>query len=122
MGPASSALNGSNPWGRTDLLDTFRTMLCQEWIPALPNVDAALRAGGSDADVACGDGQALLAIARSYPNARRVGFDRDLPAVVAAGAHAVVVDDRVRFRPAPSEVVESSSTSRGVSELTVGRL
>jgi ribosomal protein L11 methylase PrmA len=82
--------------GRTGLLDALRTMLCQEWIPALLNVDAVLRAGGSDADVGCVDGQALLAIARGRSNARLVGFDRDPPAVAAAGAHAVAVDDRVR--------------------------
>jgi SAM-dependent methyltransferase len=77
----------------------FRNFLCQEWIPALPSVDAALRAGGSVADVGCGNGQALLALARGYPNARLVGFDNHAPAIAAAitNAQAANLEHRVRF-------------------------
>ena len=38
----------------------FRNNLVQDWIPAMPQVDAALRAGGSVADIGCGNGQALI--------------------------------------------------------------
>jgi tRNA G46 methylase TrmB len=57
----------------------FRHFLCQEWIPALPSADTALRAGGSAADVGCGNGQALLSLARGYPNARLIGLDSFAP-------------------------------------------
>jgi SAM-dependent methyltransferase len=77
----------------------FRNFLCQEWIQALPSVDAALRAGGSAADVGCGSGQALLALARGYPHARLVGYDNYAPSISAAtsNARAAGLEDRVRF-------------------------
>jgi len=77
----------------------FRRFLCQQWIPALPSVDAALRAGGSAADVGCGNGQAVLVLARGYPRATVVGYDNFAPAIAAAitNARAAQVQDRVRF-------------------------
>src|SRR5690242_17378734 len=77
----------------------FRNFLCQEWIPAMPSVDAALRAGGAVADVGCGNGQALLTLARGYPNARVVGFDNNAPVIEAAtaNARAAGLEHRVRF-------------------------
>jgi 2-polyprenyl-3-methyl-5-hydroxy-6-metoxy-1,4-benzoquinol methylase len=78
---------------------TFRNYLCQQWIRALPGVDAALRAGGTAADVGCGNGQAVLVLARGYPDARVVGYDNYAPAIAAAqaNARAASLDDRVRF-------------------------
>jgi SAM-dependent methyltransferase len=77
----------------------FRNFLCQQWIPALPSVDAALRTGGSAADVGCGNGQAVLALARGFPHATVVGYDNYAPAVAAAtsNARAAGFDHRVRF-------------------------
>jgi SAM-dependent methyltransferase len=77
----------------------FRNFLCQEWIPGLPSVDAVLRAGGTVADVGCGNGQALLTLARAYPNARLVGFDNNEPAIAKAtiNAKAAGLEQRVRF-------------------------
>jgi len=77
----------------------FRNFLCQDWIPAVPSVDGALRAGGSVADVGCGNGQALLALARGYPNASLVGYDSSAPAISAAttNARAAGLDHRVHF-------------------------
>jgi len=77
----------------------FKNNLCQDWIPALPAVAAALRAGGSVADVGCGNGQALLYLAQGYPNATLVGFDNYAPAIEAANANAGAAGlaDRVRF-------------------------
>ncbi len=66
----------------------FKNNLCQDWIPALPAVDAALRAGGSVADVGCGNGQALLFLAQGYPAATLVGYDNYAPAIEAANANA----------------------------------
>jgi SAM-dependent methyltransferase len=77
----------------------FRNNLCQDWIPAMPTVDAALRAGGSAADVGCGNGQALLFLAQSYPEATLVGYDNYAPAIAAANANARAagLDGRVRY-------------------------
>ena len=89
----------------------FRNNLVQDWIPAMPDVDARLRAGGSVADVGCGNGQALLFLARGYPNAMMVGYDSYAPAIESANANAAAagIADRVRFevhdatRPIPGE-------------------
>lgn len=77
----------------------FKNNLVQDWLPALPQADAALRAGGSVADIGCGNGQALLYLAQGYPNARLVGYDSYAPAIVAANANARAMGlaDRVRF-------------------------
>ena len=65
----------------------------------MPEVDAALRAGGSVADIGCGNGQALVYLAQGYPNATMVGFDNYAPAIAAANASAEAAGlaDRVRF-------------------------
>jgi SAM-dependent methyltransferase len=66
----------------------FRNNLCQDWIPAMPQVEAQLRAGGSIADVGCGNGQALIFLAQGYPDATLVGYDNYPPAIEAANANA----------------------------------
>ena len=77
----------------------FRNSMVQEWFPSMPAVDGALRAGGSVADVGCGNGQALAILAQAYPQATFVGYDNYAPAIAAANARARVagVADRVRF-------------------------
>jgi trans-aconitate methyltransferase len=50
----------------------------------MPSVDAALRLGGTAADVGCGNGQALLTLARGYRNASLVGYDNYRPAIAEA--------------------------------------
>ena len=77
----------------------FRNNLAQDWVPAMPQADAALRAGGSVADVGCGNGQALLFLAKGYPNATLVGYDAYAPAIAAANANAQAAGlaDRVRY-------------------------
>ncbi|MEL7207162.1 MAG: class I SAM-dependent methyltransferase, partial [Actinomycetota bacterium] len=61
--------------------------------------DAALRSGGTVADVGCGLGWSSIGIARSYPEARVDGYDIDLPSVEQARVNATEsgVTDRVRF-------------------------
>ncbi|HET7829753.1 MAG TPA: methyltransferase domain-containing protein [Candidatus Limnocylindrales bacterium] len=78
----------------------FRHLLAQEWLPAIPDVDARLRSGGARvADVACGAGLSTLAIARGYPGAEVHGLDLDAEAISRARAHARAegLDDRARF-------------------------
>jgi 2-polyprenyl-3-methyl-5-hydroxy-6-metoxy-1,4-benzoquinol methylase len=92
----------------------FRNNLVQDWIPAMPEVDAALRAGGSVADVGCGNGQALLFLAKGYPDAKLVGYDNYAPAIEAANANAAEAGlaDRVHY-----EVVDVTREIPGTFDL-----
>lgn len=78
---------------------SFRNNLAQDWIPAMPQVDAALRAGGAAADVGCGNGQALIFLAQAYPQATLVGFDSYAPSIATANANASAagLSDRLRY-------------------------
>jgi SAM-dependent methyltransferase len=77
----------------------FLGPLGREYLPAIPDVDAALRAGGRVADVGCGLGWSSIGIALAYPDCTVDGYDVDEPSVAAArrNAREAGVDDRVRF-------------------------
>ncbi|MGY1810402.1 class I SAM-dependent methyltransferase [Blastococcus sp. SYSU D00669] len=78
----------------------FLHSLVPEVLAILPDVDAALRAGGRVADVGCGMGWSSIGMALGYPAARVDGYDVDVPSVEQAqrNAHESGVGDRVRFR------------------------
>mgnify|MGYP001171485183 FL=1 len=65
----------------------------------MPEVAARLAAGGSAADVGCGNGQALITLAHTFPNAFLDGFDLHAPAIAdaRANAEAAGVEERVTF-------------------------
>lgn len=75
----------------------FENHLIQEWMPALPDVDAALRAGASVVDVGCGRGRGLIKLARAYPESTFVGIDAFQGTIDAARANveAAGLSDRV---------------------------
>jgi 2-polyprenyl-3-methyl-5-hydroxy-6-metoxy-1,4-benzoquinol methylase len=77
----------------------FLAKLGNEWLPQLPSVDAALRAGGRVADIGCGTGWSSIAIALAYPDATVDGFDIDEWSVDRARENAIAmgVADRVTF-------------------------
>lgn len=79
----------------------FLQLLTTEDLPAIPDVDARLRAhpAARVADIGCGAGWSSIAIARAYPAVQVDGFDFD-PAVIATARRNAVeagVSDRVRF-------------------------
>jgi SAM-dependent methyltransferase len=88
----------------------FENLLLQQWIPAAPEVQAALERGALLADVGCGRGRALIKLAQAFPRSRFVGYDLFEPVVrtAATNAQAAGVADRVRF--------EQRDISQGIPE------
>ena len=88
----------------------FENLLGSEWLPAIPDVDARLRADppARVADVACGEGRSSIAIARAYPKVRVEGIDADEASIAAAERHlsGSGVEDRVTFHLADAAEVE----------------
>ncbi|HTY54779.1 MAG TPA: class I SAM-dependent methyltransferase [Candidatus Binataceae bacterium] len=80
----------------------FKNQLIRRWMPAMPDVEEKLRAGGSALDVGCGSGRASIAIAQAFPAARVFGFDSHEGSIerARANAKAAGLGDRIRFEVA----------------------
>jgi SAM-dependent methyltransferase len=76
-----------------------QNMLVQQWLPLVPDTEARLRAGARVADVGCGTGQALIALARAFPAITATGYDAHPPSVEQArrAAAEAGVADRVSY-------------------------
>ncbi len=61
-------------------------LLTRRWLKAMPNVVKRLERGGRAADVGCGSGAAVIAMARAYPNSEIIGFDVDAESLTRARA------------------------------------
>lgn len=92
----------------------FVNNLCAHWVPAMPEVLRRLQAGGTVADIGCGNGQALIELAKGYPDAQLVGFDFHAPAIEAARANAAAagIGPNLRF-----EILDASSGIPGAYDL-----
>ncbi len=80
----------------------FANSLVQDWLPAVPDLDARLRDTDRPAvvgDFGCGAGWASIALATALPQLRIVGVDNDEASVTTARRNAVEhgVADRVRI-------------------------
>ncbi len=89
----------------------FLGPLGREYLPSIPDVDAALRAGGRVADVGCGLGWSSIGIALAYPDCTVDGYDVDAPSVEAARRNArdAGVDERVRFHAVDAATAATSA-------------
>ena len=76
-----------------------QNMLVQQWLPLVPGTTAKLQAGARVADVGCGTGQALIALARAFPAITAAGYDAHPPSVEQArrAAAEAGVGDRVSY-------------------------
>lgn len=79
----------------------FRSVLCQEWIPAIHDIHTRLVGGGRVADLACGAGWLAIALAQGYPAVTVDGIDIDPESIERARRNAAAEglgEDRVRFQ------------------------
>ena len=77
----------------------YRNQLIRKWLPTMPQVVEVLTRGGTGADIGCGSGRAVIALATAFPKAQLCGFDVHPGSVerARANAKAAGVDDRVSF-------------------------
>lgn len=66
----------------------YRTLLPSEWIPALDGVQLKLEKGSLVADVGCGHGASVVAMAEAFPNSTFRGFDYHKPSIEVAKERA----------------------------------
>jgi 2-polyprenyl-3-methyl-5-hydroxy-6-metoxy-1,4-benzoquinol methylase len=80
----------------------YRAYLTTQWIPALDGVESKLRAGARVADIGCGHGASVMAMAAAYPKSTFCGFDFHAPSVETARQRAAEsgVSQRTRFEVA----------------------
>jgi SAM-dependent methyltransferase len=80
----------------------YRAHLPGEWIPALHGVEDTLAGGARVADVGCGHGASVVAMAEAYPDSRFWGFDFHRPSIATAQERAreAGVSDRATFEVA----------------------
>jgi SAM-dependent methyltransferase len=83
----------------------YRAHLPAEWLPALDGVVDKLRRGGRVADVGCGHGASIVAMAQAFPTAEYTGIDSHAPSVATAAERVAEagVDEAVRFQVADAQ-------------------
>jgi 2-polyprenyl-3-methyl-5-hydroxy-6-metoxy-1,4-benzoquinol methylase len=86
---------------------TLRAQLASDVLAKIPDMHAALTAGATVADIACGVGWSAIGIAKAYPRARVDGFDLDARAIAQAreNAKADGVSERVTFQVADAATI-----------------
>ena len=80
----------------------YRAHLVQEWIPALGDTEAKLKAGARVADVGCGLGTSTILMAQAFPKSTFVGFDYHPQSIALAreAAARAGISERVKFEVA----------------------
>ena len=96
------AAYGSNTWEgmERDMIGIYKAKLLQEWIPAMPDVQAMLERGAHVADIGCGGGRTLIMLAKAFPKSRYVGIDIFKPLIERAKSNAEIagVSDLIEYK------------------------
>jgi 2-polyprenyl-3-methyl-5-hydroxy-6-metoxy-1,4-benzoquinol methylase len=104
---------GPNAAHRTERMlgPWVRQALVPRIIPTLDGVDEKLRTGARVADVGCGAGVALLAMAEAYPNSEFHGYDPSSHAIERAQAKVAKLGlENVRLHTASGEALPSDAS------------
>lgn len=77
----------------------YRAHLSTSWIPSLDGVEVKLKSGARVADIGCGHGASVVAMAQAYPKSTFHGFDFHSPSIETARTRAreAGVSDRADF-------------------------
>ncbi len=99
----------------------YQHQLVQEWLKLMPDVVDKLKRGGTAVDVGCGQGNAVLVLAQSFPNSKFVGFDPYGPSIDKAkqAAHRVGVSAQTEFVVGTAEDLTAGQYDLATSFLTV---
>jgi SAM-dependent methyltransferase len=83
----------------------YRAHLLSEWIPALGDIEAKLKAGARVADVGCGLGTSTILMAQAYPKSSFAGFDYHPKSIEMARQAAAKADvsNHVKFEVAKAK-------------------
>jgi SAM-dependent methyltransferase len=83
----------------------YRAHLLSEWIPALGDIEAKLKAGARVADVGCGLGTSTILMAQAYPKSSFTGFDYHPKSIEMARQAAAKADvsNHVKFEVAKAK-------------------
>lgn len=87
----------------------YTAALTTEWIPALTDIDARLRDGGTVADVGCGHGASTLLIAEAFPNANVVGYDLHEPSILTARERARAAGSSAAFEVCSAQALPDNT-------------
>ncbi len=85
----------------------YEARLVRNWLPALPDTVARLKAGGRALDVGCGTGIVPITLAKAFPDATIAGLDLDVRSIEIARGYAAEAGlaERVAFLQSPIEAL-----------------
>lgn len=82
----------------------YQANLIDNWIPALGEVEAKLKAGAKVADIGCGHGSSTVLLAQAYPNSTIHGIDFHAPSIDEAKKKAAAAGvTNVEFQVAKAQ-------------------
>lgn len=75
----------------------YEAWVAEQWLPAVPGLEAKLQFGIEVAEVGCGAGQCIVPVAAAYPKSRFTGYDIDAASIARARTKAARVGDANRL-------------------------
>lgn len=100
----------------------FVNLLASEWLPQIPGLTQRLQQPeASVAEIGCGEGWAVIALATAFPDLQVVGYDKDEASIAAARTHAddAGVSDRATFVVLDVTLERTTEREEGVHDLVM---